>query len=523
MTTSTSVQATITNEDVIKLIDINSDYDPSYNPDGSKIAFTVRDPNGMVRDSIWDFNLTTGEKNQIYMPSSGDLLHTKWSPVGDKIVYVYFPQPGIGDVCTIDIDGSNQFCLTPDQDFDVLGPSYSPDGSKIVYGSHIHDPYDIGDLWIMDANGGNKVQLTDDREYQSGPSVSPDGTKIAYSSGLWPNAHIWVMDVANPNNKEQLTFGSGFEAEPSWSPDGRKIAFVSHGVNNNINWNIYEMTLGGIDNTPPVIVCGTADGLWHRSDVNISCTASDSESGLANPADAIFSLSTNVAAGEETDSASTGSHNVCDNAGNCATAGPITGNKVDKKTTGIIIVMPGAGTYTFNQVVAASYSCTDGGSGVATCDGPVPSGSNFDTSTVGLKSFTVNAQDNVGNTASATNNYNVIYNFNGFFQPVDNIPTLNTAKAGSSIPMKFNLSGNQGLNIFSSGYPASQKRDCDSNAPIDEINETVTAGKSNLSYDATIDQYNYVWKTDKAWTGTCRQIILRLIDGTDYMANFKFR
>ena len=66
--------------------------------------------------------------------------------------------------------------------------------------------------------------------------------------------------------------------------------------------------------------------------------------------------------------------------------------------------------------------------------------------------------------------------------------------------MKFSLSVNQGLNIFATSYPKSQVICCDTSAPLDEIDETVTAGQSSLSYDATADQYNYVWKTDKAWT-----------------------
>jgi len=83
------------------------------------------------------------------------------------------------------------------------------------------------------------------------------------------------------------------------------------------------------DVTPPAVVCGTADGQWHGADVSIACTATDAGSGLANPADASFALSTNVTAGSETANASTGSRQVCDVAGNCVTAGAIAGNQVD--------------------------------------------------------------------------------------------------------------------------------------------------------------------------------------------------
>jgi hypothetical protein len=115
------------------------------------------------------------------------------------------------------------------------------------------------------------------------------------------------------------------------------------------------------------------------------------------------------------------------------------------------------------------------------------------------------------------------YNFTGFFQPVDNLPTFNLVKAGSSIPVKFSLGGDKGLNIFLNGYPLSQQIACDSNLSLDNIEQTVTAGGSSLSYDASTDQYTYVWKTNKAWAGTCRQLVVTFNDGTYHRANFSFK
>lgn len=66
-------------------------------------------------------------------------------------------------------------------------------------------------------------------------------------------------------------------------------------------------------------------------------------------------------------------------------------------------------TYAQNATINASYSCSDnGGSGIATCAGPVPSGSPIDTSTLGPHTFTVNAEDNQGNTDSVTHTYTVV-------------------------------------------------------------------------------------------------------------------
>ena len=116
-----------------------------------------------------------------------------------------------------------------------------------------------------------------------------------------------------------------------------------------------------------------------------------------------------------------------------------------------------------------------------------------------------------------------VYDFDGFFRPVDNPDMVNVAKAGSAIPVKFSLNGDQGLDIFVPGYPKSIQIACDGTGTIGEIEEIVTAGSSSLSYDADADQYIYVWKTDKSWAGTCQQLVVKLIDGTSHVANFTFK
>jgi hypothetical protein len=57
---------------------------------------------------------------------------------------------------------------------------------------------------------------------------------------------------------------------------------------------------------------------------------------------------------------------------------------------------------------------------------------------------------------------------------------------------------------------------------MDDIEQTVTAGGSSLSYDAGTGTYTYVWKTDKTWANTCRRLTVRLSDGTDHWADFRF-
>lgn len=140
---------------------------------------------------------------------------------------------------------------------------------------------------------------------------------------------------------------------------------------------------------------------------------------------------------------------------------------------------------------------------------------------VGSTTVTCSAQDSHGNQASRTFSVVVSYAFTGFFQPVDNSPTLNSVKAGSAVPVKFSLGGNQGMGIFQSN-PASGAIACGATEG-DAIEETYTAGSSSLQYDPGNNQYIYVWKTEKLWVGQCRILQVKLKDGTTKTALFKFK
>ena len=112
--------------------------------------------------------------------------------------------------------------------------------------------------------------------------------------------------------------------------------------------------------------------------------------------------------------------------------------------------------------------------------------------------------------------------FAGFFPPIRNLPAMNKAKAGSAIPVKFSLGGDYGQDIFAEGYPMSYALDCDS-GETDDAMATETPGGSELQYDAYEDQYVYVWDTDKAWSGSCRQLVIEFYDGAAYRADFMLR
>jgi hypothetical protein len=150
-----------------------------------------------------------------------------------------------------------------------------------------------------------------------------------------------------------------------------------------------------------------------------------------------------------------------------------------------------------------------------TCTGPAHTYPTFGSYTV-----TVSVTDKDGGTGQNTAMHAVSFNWLGFFKPVSNLPALNVVKAGSAIPVKFSLGGYKGLNIFATGHPVSTKINCATAATLGNNWPTVTSGSSGLSYS---DQYNYAWKTDKAWAGTCRRLKVKLVDGTVHLANFMFQ
>jgi len=278
----------------------------------------------------------------------------------------------------------------------------------------------------------------------------------------WNNGNVTVNLTSTDNEPngsgvKQISYSAaGGQAIPSTTVSGAtaSVTISNEGVttlsffgtDNAANVESAKSVTIEVDKTPPSINCGAPDGLWHPRDVSIACTAGDSVSGLSNAADANFSLSTSVPAGTETTNAATGTRPVCDVAGNCATAGPIDGNMVDKKPPTISASAPTAGsTYLVNQTVNASYSCTDGGSGVATCSGTVASGSPIDTTSVGSKSFTVNSTDKVGNVASPQSiNYSVGYGVCLLYDPTRSV------QGGSTIPLKIQLCDANNADVSSS-------------------------------------------------------------------------
>jgi hypothetical protein len=76
--------------------------------------------------------------------------------------------------------------------------------------------------------------------------------------------------------------------------------------------------------------------------------------------------------------------------------------------------------------------------------------------------------------------------------------------------------------VLAPGLPTSRQVACANGAPIGNASSTSPAGASTLTYDPTTDTYVYVWKTDAAWKGTCRELAVGLPDGTVHRTVISF-
>jgi hypothetical protein len=186
----------------------------------------------------------------------------------------------------------------------------------------------------------------------------------------------------------------------------------------------------------------------------------------------------------------------------------------------MVVNLPPNSTATSMVVNYPAVTATDVCSSIVTVNSTPASGSVFP---IGTTTVNATADDGAGHTSTCSFTVTVQYSFAGFFPPIANLPALNIVQAGRGIPVKFSLSGDKGLGIFAPGSPSSGPIVCNSSDPATVLEETVTAGSSSLSYDPVTDQYIYIWKTEAAWAGTCRQLVVQLNDGSTHRANFKFK
>jgi len=165
---------------------------------------------------------------------------------GKKLVFTSM-RDGDLDIYSMDADGKNVKRLTNELGYDG-GPFWSYDGKQIVYRAH-HPKTDdakaeytallkdnliqpsVLEIWVMNADGSNKHQVTSNGKANFGPYFFPDGKRIIFASNIddprGRNFDLYTINV-DGSGQERITFSPAFDGFPMFSPDGKKLVFASN-------------------------------------------------------------------------------------------------------------------------------------------------------------------------------------------------------------------------------------------------------------------------------------------------------
>jgi len=168
------------------------------------------------------------------------------SPDGKTLVFTSV-RDGDLEIYTMATDGTNVKRLTHEPGYDG-GPFFSPDGKRIVYrrdayaddsglarykellAQHLYKP-GVLEIWVMDADGSHKRQVTRLGAASFAPYFHPDGERIIFSSNnpepRGRNFDLWLIRD-DGSGLERVTTEPTFDGFPMFSPDGKQLVFASN-------------------------------------------------------------------------------------------------------------------------------------------------------------------------------------------------------------------------------------------------------------------------------------------------------
>ncbi|MCE5249496.1 BamA/TamA family outer membrane protein [bacterium] len=213
----------------------------TWSPDGTMVSFAAKTGE---RDAIHIKKVEDGGYDREIKLDMDAVYSPSWSPDGSKILFCAIKN-GKLDIFTVEIKTGAVVRLTDDF-FDESTPRWNSDGTKIVFSSDRFDPpyefrlnniSDSYDIFIMDADGSNIRRITTNPYNDTDPSWSPDDKNIVFSSDRNGITNIYNIDIESMTEKPLTNLLTGSTA-PNWSPDATRIAFTCFKEG---GWDIYVL------------------------------------------------------------------------------------------------------------------------------------------------------------------------------------------------------------------------------------------------------------------------------------------
>ena len=196
---------------------------PSFRANGRIVFTSNRD--GNLEIYVMDADGT----NQVRLTNNPGIDdHPAFSPDGSKIAFISQNDSGEFSIKLMNADGGNQNHLTPiaydENQYPWHGKrslSWSPDGSKLAFDEN-------AEIFTINIDGSNRINLTNHPAADSAPSWSPDGARIIFISSRVFYVTMHTMKTDGSDVRALPTDGEFWDTSPNWSPNGDKIVFVSH-------------------------------------------------------------------------------------------------------------------------------------------------------------------------------------------------------------------------------------------------------------------------------------------------------
>lgn len=210
----------------------------SWSPDGTQL-FVLSERSG--KENIYVMNVDPFETREVAADPTEDLSSPSYSQDGSKIVFQSIADDNSAELRVMDVASRRITTILKTQTSDNQ-PRFSPDGNSILFQDRLNDN---GEICLVRSDGSGGVQnLTNNAARDVNPSWSADGSKIVFTSnrdGNYDLFQIYVMN-ADGSNQHRIYYSSGMSVNPSWSPDGSHIAFANDKEDGRIgNFEIFSV------------------------------------------------------------------------------------------------------------------------------------------------------------------------------------------------------------------------------------------------------------------------------------------